>query len=352
MAYGEKYMKLSDFEYYLPHELIAQSPSKERDQSRLLILDKNSGEMKHEVFARIVDYLSERDLLVVNNVKVIPARLFARKKTGGKVEILLLRRIAAANIWQALITDARKFKSGDRVYFTNEDLQAEVKEKAEEGKVVLEFITPDFEKVLARIGKMPLPPYIKREAGEEDNDRYQTIYAQKEGAVAAPTAGLHFTPVLLEAIRAKGIKMVPITLYVGMGTFAPVRNEDITQHKMETEFYEISEESAREVNKAVTEGKTIVSVGTTAVRALESAAVNRDGGWQIAAGSKGTDIFIYPGYEFKVVKKIITNFHLPKSTLLMLISAFAGVETIRNTYQTAIGEKYRFFSYGDAMFIK
>lgn len=344
-------LKLSDFDYYLPPELIAQTPSQERDQSRLLILDRNSGKIKHEVFARIVDYVSNGDILVVNDAKVIPARLFARKKTGGKIEILLLKRIGAANIWEALITDARKFKPGDKVYFTDENFQAEIKEKGEEGKVILEF-PPDFEQVLSRIGKMPLPPYIKREAGEEDKERYQTIYAQKEGAVAAPTAGLHFTPTLLEAIKAKGIKIVPITLYVGMGTFAPVRSEDITQHKMETEFYEITEESASEINKAIDEGKNIVSVGTTAVRALESAAEKTAEGWRLKAESKSTNIFINPGYEFKIVKKLITNFHLPKSTLLMLVSAFAGMNNVRGTYQVAVAEKYRFFSYGDAMFIK
>lgn len=346
-------MKLSDFDYYLPPDLIAQQPAPERDQSRLLILDKNSGKVEHKIFAQIADYLSDNDILVINNTKVIPARLFARKKTGGKVEILLLRKIGVdSHIWEALITDARKFKPGDRVYFKDENLQAEIKEKGVEGKVVLEFITADFEEILSRIGKMPLPPYIKRAAGEADKERYQTIFAEKEGAVAAPTAGLHFTPALLETIKAEGIKIIPITLYVGMGTFSPVREEDISIHKMGTEFYEIPEDSAREINRAIKEGKNILSVGTTAVRALESSAVKIDNRWQITDGNKSTDIFIYPGYEFKIVKKLITNFHLPKSTLLMLVSAFAGIETIRNAYQTAIMEKYRFFSYGDAMFIK
>lgn len=346
-------LHLSDFDYNLPPEFIAQTPAKERDQSKLLVLNKDTSNVEHTGFSSLLNFLTLDDVLVINNAKVIPARLYGQKKTGGKVEILLLRKIgAASHIWEALITDARKFKPGDRIYFKDEKLEAEIQEKGKEGKVILSFNTPDFEKVLARIGRMPLPPYIKRLAEEEDKDRYQTIYAQKEGAVAAPTAGLHFTPTLLEAIKAKGIKIIPITLYIGMGTFSPVREEDITKHKMETEFYEIPEDSAREINQAIKEGKNIVSVGTTAVRALESAVEKTAEGWRLKAGSKGTDIFIYPGYEFKIVKKLITNFHLPKSTLLMLVSAFAGMETIKKTYQTAIAEKYRFFSYGDAMFIK
>ncbi len=344
---------LSDFDYKLPPELIAQTPAKERDQSKLLVLNKDTGHVEHTGFSSLPNFLTLDDVLVINNAKVIPARLYGQKKTGGKVEILLLRKIGAnTRIWEALITDARKFKPKDKIYFKDESLEAEIKEKGPEGKVILSFNTPDFEKVLARIGRMPLPPYIKRLAEEEDKDRYQTIYAQKEGAVAAPTAGLHFTPALLEEIKAKGIKIIPLTLYVGMGTFSPVRDEDITKHKMETEFYEILEDSAREINQAIKERKNIVSVGTTAVRALESAAEKIDGGWQLAAGSKSTDIFIYPGYEFKIVKKLITNFHLPKSTLLMLVSTFAGSETIKMAYQAAITEKYRFFSYGDAMFVK
>ncbi|MDD5259185.1 MAG: tRNA preQ1(34) S-adenosylmethionine ribosyltransferase-isomerase QueA [bacterium] len=344
---------LSDFDYNLPKELIAQTPAPERDQSRLLIVDRDTNDTGHAKFDRIIDHLGQNDILVINNVKVIPARLYGQKKTGGKVEILLLRKIGAnERIWEALITDARKFKPGDRIYFKDEKLEAEIKEKETEGKVILSFNAPDFEKVLSRIGKMPLPPYIKRVAGNEDVDRYQTIYAQKEGAVAAPTAGLHFTPALLEAIKANGVKIIPITLYVGMGTFSPVREQDITNHKMETEFYEILEDAATAINEAITMGKNVVSVGTTAVRALESAAEKRDGRWQIAGGSKGTDIFIYPGYEFKIVKKLITNFHLPKSTLLMLVSAFAGTDTIKKAYRVAVEEKYRFFSYGDAMFIK
>ncbi len=363
-------LSLADFDYNLPPEFIAQTPAKERDQSKLLVLNKETGQVEHTGFSALTNFLTLDDVLVINNAKVIPARLFAHKKTGGKVEILLLRKIGAnARIWEALITDARKFKPKDKVYFKDENLEAEIKEKGPEGKVILAFNTPDFEKVLARIGKMPLPPYIKRLAGEEDKDRYQTIYAQKEGAVAAPTAGLHFTPALLEEIKAKGISIIPITLYVGMGTFSPVREEDITKHKMETEFYEIPEDSARKINQAIKEGKNIVSVGTTAVRALESSAFNEsrtlarssklEAGnkgskdhWFVKAGNANTDIFMYPGYDFKIVKKLITNFHLPKSTLLMLVSAFAGRETIRKAYQIAIGKKYRFFSYGDAMFIK
>jgi S-adenosylmethionine:tRNA ribosyltransferase-isomerase len=355
---------LSGFDYSLPPELIAQVPAAERDQSRLLIVHKNSGKPEHATFDRIIDHLDKNDILVINNARVIPARLYAQKKTGGKVEILLLRKIGANNrLWEALITDARKFKPKDRVYFKEENLEAEIKEKGLEGKVILSFNVPDFEEVLDRIGKMPLPPYIKRLAKDADKDRYQTIYAQKDGAVAAPTAGLHFTPALMDKIKAKGIKIVPITLYVGMGTFSPVREEDITKHKMEAEFYEIPEDSAREINQAIKEDKNIVSVGTTAVRALESAAVpsqklrllageQSSKQWLIEAGSKSTDIFIYPGYEFKIVKKLITNFHLPKSTLLMLVSAFAGSDNIKKAYRVAIAERYRFFSYGDATFIK
>lgn len=346
-------LRLSDFDYTLPPEFSAQTPAKERDQSKLLVLNKETGYVEHTGFSSLPNFLTLDDVLVINNAKVIPARLYGQKKTGGKVEILLLRKIGAANhIWEALITAARKFKPGDRIYFKEEKLEAEIQEKGKEGKVILSFNAPDFEKILARIGKMPLPPYIKRVAGDEDRDRYQTIYAQKEGAVAAPTAGLHFTPALLEAIKAKGIKIIPITLYVGMGTFSPVREEDITTHKMATEFYEIPEDSALEINEAIKAGKNIVSVGTTTVRALESAAERTVEGWRLKAESKGTDIFIYPGYEFKIVNKLITNFHLPKSTLLMLVSAFAGMETIKGIYQAAIAEKYRFFSYGDCMFIR
>ncbi len=346
-------LHLSDFDYNLPPELIAQTPAKERDQSQLLIVNKSSENIEHSKFDRIIDHLGQNDILVINNARVIPARLYGYKKTGGKVEILLLRKIGAnARLWEALVTNARKFKPKDKIYFKDETLEAEIKEKGAEGKVILFFNTPDFHNILARIGKMPLPPYIKRVAGEEDKDRYQTIYAQKEGAVAAPTAGLHFTPSLLETIKSKGIKIVPITLYVGMGTFMPVRTEDLTQHKMETEFYEIPEDSARAINQAIKDGQNIVSVGTTTVRALESAAMERDGTWFVAGGNNSTEIFIYPGYEFKIVKKLITNFHLPKSTLLMLVSAFAGAETIKKAYQIAIEEKYRFFSYGDAMFIR
>lgn len=346
-------LHLSDFDYYLPPELIAQTPAKERDQSQLLIVNKSSENIEHSKFDRIIDHLAQDDILVINNARVIPARLYGHKKTGGKVEILLLRKIGAnARLWEALITDARKFKPKDKIYFKDETLEAEIKEKGTEGKVILSFNTPDFHNILSRIGKMPLPPYIKRMAKEEDKDRYQTIYAQKEGAVAAPTAGLHFTPSLLEMIKSKGVKVVPITLYVGMGTFMPVRTDDISQHKMETEFYEIPEDSARAINLAIKDGKNIVSVGTTTVRALESAALERDGNWFVAGGNNSTEIFIYPGYEFKIVNKLITNFHLPKSTLLMLVSAFAGEDRIKKVYQTAVEEKYRFFSYGDAMFIK
>jgi len=356
---------LSDFDYNLPPELIAQTPAKVRDQSQLLLLSKITGNIQHAKFNQIVDHLHQDDVLVLNDVRVIPARLYGHKKTGGKVEILLLRKIGAnARLWEALITDARKFKPKDKIYFKDENLEAEIKEKGTEGRVILSFNALDFQKILARIGKMPLPPYIKRMAEENDADRYQTVYAQKEGAVAAPTAGLHFTPALLETIKFKGVKIVPITLYVGMGTFMPVRAEDITQHKMETEFYEIPEDSARVINQAIKNKNKIVSVGTTTVRALESAAEERTNAvsgsqfavsgkrWYVKAGCRGTDIFIYPGYEFKIVKKLITNFHLPKSTLLMLVSAFAGADTIKKAYQVAVEEQYRFFSYGDAMFIK
>lgn len=344
--------RLSDYDYSLPKELIAQKPVSNRDRCRLLVLNKNSGEIVHTAFANIINYLGKRDLLVINDTKVIPARLLGKKATGGRVEVLLLHfdsTQAGAEVFEteALLKASRAPKPGQFIYFADK-LKAEVL-GYDEGKVKLRFFSHGpFRDVLLELGHVPLPPYIKREDKPEDKNTYQTVYASKEGAVAAPTAGLHFTPQLLKALQEKGTEIVRLTLHVGYGTFMPVKVEDIRKHKMHGEYYEVSEEAARKLNTAVKSGKRVIAVGTTTTRLLEYLMTQYG---EIHPGRGICDIFIYPGYKFKIVQALITNFHLPKSTLIMLVSAFAGRELILKAYKEAVEKRYRFYSYGDAMFI-
>ncbi len=340
-------MHIDEFDYQLPEELIAQYPSKNRTDANLLIVNRERSDLKIEKFANIIDYLSENDLLVINETKVIPSRIFGKKETGAKIELFLLKKLAAENCWEALIKPAKRLKVGGKIFFKSGF--AIVKEIRDNGNRVLEFfVKQSFEDFLNEEGRMPLPPYIKREAEVEDTSRYQTVFAQKEGAVAAPTAGLHFNLELLEKIEQKGIKIVRVLLHVGIGTFRPVKTEMIEEHQMHQEYYYISEDSAKLINEAKANKKKIVAVGTTSVRALESAFKNG----LVESGEGNTGIFIYPGYEFKVVDKLITNFHLPKSTLIMLVAAFSSLELTRKAYQKAVESKFKFFSYGDSMLIE
>jgi len=339
-------MKTSDFYYELPEQLIAQHPAEPRDSSRLLVIDRKTGAWKDKVFTDVLDYLRAGDVLVVNNTKVIPARLIGhRKGFTGEVEFLLLRRIDYTH-WRCIVRPGKKLNVGAEVVFSDQ-LSARVTERGEEGERVVEFIFDGvFEDILSKVGAMPLPPYIKEKL--TDNSKYQTVYSKIDGSAAAPTAGLHFTEALLERIRAKGVKIVEILLHVGLSTFRPVKAENIEDHKMHNEYYEISEAAAAEINAAKAEGRRVISVGTTSVRTLESAA---DKVGHVVAGSGNTEIFIYPPYEFKIVDALITNFHLPESTLLMLVSAFIGREKILAAYKHAVDSKYRFFSFGDACLI-
>ena len=339
-------MKTSDFYYDLPEELIAQHPAEPRDSSRLLVIDRKTGELSDKHFYDVIDYLKAGDVLVVNNTKVIPARLLGhRKGCTGEVEFLLLKRVDYTH-WKCLVRPGKKLQIGAEVEFSSE-LSAVVTDRGDEGERVVEFrFDGVFEDILARVGAMPLPPYIKEKL--EDGSKYQTVYSKIDGSAAAPTAGLHFTKELLEKIRAKGVKIVEILLHVGLSTFRPVKAENIEDHKMHEEYYEISEEAAKEINDAKREGRRVISVGTTSVRTLESAAVEKG---VVAAGSGNTHIFIYPPYEFKIVDCLITNFHLPESTLLMLVSAFMGREAALAAYKHAVDERYRFFSFGDACLI-
>jgi len=328
-------LSLSDYDYFLPKELIAQEPLKDRSKSRLMVLFKDK--IEHRRFFEVIEYLNKGDTLVINDSKVIPAKLKGRKPTGGKIEVLLLKEIEK-NAWECLIK-GKNLREGTKLIF--KDIEGKIIKR--DRKFVVEFNVEDMRAYLEKHGEMPLPPYIKKELKEKN--RYQTIYARKEGSIAAPTAGLHFSKELLNEIRKKGINIAPITLHVSIGTFAPVRSQDITKHKMEAEYFEISKESAEIINK--TKGK-VIAVGTTVVKALESSSRNGEvvplHGW--------SDLFIYPPYEFKSpIKALITNFHLPKSTLLMLVCAFAGRERIFKAYRQAIAEKYRFYSFGDAMLI-
>lgn len=339
-------MKTSDFFYDLPEELIAQTPLEQRDASRLLKLDRESGRVEHHHFYEIIDYLQPGDCLVMNDSRVLPARLLGHRPTGGAVEVLLLRDLGNKR-WECLCKPGRKMQVGNEVIFGNGDLNATVVEVKEDGNRVVEFqYNGIFLEVLERLGKMPLPPYIKQEL--QNQERYQTVYSREVGSAAAPTAGLHFTNELLDRVRAKGVKTAFVTLHVGLGTFRPVKADNILDHHMHSELCMISEETAAILNETRANGGRVICVGTTSCRTLESL-VNDDGSFE--AKSKWTEIFIYPGYKFKAMDGLITNFHLPESTLVMLVSAFAGRENVLAAYEEAVREKYRFFSFGDAMCI-
>lgn len=340
-------MKTSDFYYDLPQELIAQDPLEDRSSSRLMVLDKETGAVKHHVFRDILAYLNPGDCLVINNTKVIPARLYGSKVgTDAKIEVLLLKR-RENNIWETLVKPGKKCRVGTKISFGEGLLTGEVVDVVEEGNRLIQFRYEGvFEEILDQLGQMPLPPYITHQL--KDKNRYQTVYAKYDGSAAAPTAGLHFTPELLEKIREKGVQVAEVTLHVGLGTFRPVKVEDVTEHHMHSEFYVVEEEQAKLINDTKKAGGRVISVGTTSCRTLESASTE-DG--MVHPGSGWTDIFIYPGYQFKVINALITNFHLPESTLLMLVSALAGKDHIMAAYQEAVKERYRFFSFGDAMFI-
>ena len=340
-------MKKSDFYFDLPEELIAQTPLEKRDESRLLCLDKNTGSMEHRHFYDLPDLLREGDCLVLNNSRVLPARLSGARPTGGAIELVLLRDLGD-NRWECLSRPGRKTKPGQHILFGNGELEAIVEETAPGGNRIVRFLYEGiFLEVLERLGRMPLPPYIRAEL--ENPERYQTVYAKELGSAAAPTAGLHFTQELLETIRAKGVRTEFITLHVGLGTFRPVKEDEIEDHEMHSEFCMIPPETAEAVNTAKKNGGRIIAVGTTSCRTLESFAKD-DGTLEPSSG--WTDIFIYPGYRFKCIDGLITNFHLPESTLIMLVSALAGREHILNAYRTAVENRYRFFSFGDAMFIR
>lgn len=340
-------MKRQDFYFDLPEELIAQDPLEDRSSSRLLVLDKYTGEVKHHVFREVIDYLNPGDCLVINDTKVIPARLIGcKEETGAKVEVLLLKR-RENDIWETLVKPGRKMKPGARLSFGDGLLSGEVMEVVEEGNRLIQFSYKGiFEEILDQLGQMPLPPYITHQL--EDKNRYQTVYAKHSGSAAAPTAGLHFTPELLEEIQAKGVEIAHVTLHVGLGTFRPVKADDILEHHMHSEFYQIEAGEADKINRAKDSGHRVFCVGTTSCRTVESAA---DADGRLRECSGWTDIFIYPGYQFKVLDCLITNFHLPESTLIMLVSALAGREHVLAAYEEAIKERYRFFSFGDAMLI-
>ena len=340
-------MNIKEFYYDLPEELIAQDPLTDRSSSRLLTLDKNSGAFSHHVFRDIVDFLNPGDCLVINNTKVIPARLMGEKEgTGAGIEVLLLKR-KENDVWETLVKPGKKARPGARISFGNGLLVGEVVDVVEEGNRLIKFEYEGiFEEILDQLGQMPLPPYITHRL--EDKNRYQTVYAKHNGSAAAPTAGLHFTPELLEVIKAKGVKVAEVTLHVGLGTFRPVKVENILEHHMHSEFYMVEEEQAAMINETKKNGGRVICVGTTSCRTIESA-TGEDG--ILRAGSGWTEIFIYPGYKFKILDALITNFHLPESTLLMLISALAGRDNVMGAYEEAVKERYRFFSFGDAMFI-
>lgn len=340
-------MKTSDFDYELPEELIAQHPAAQRDHSRLLVMDKYTGAVEHRVFRDIVDYLHAGDVLVLNNTKVIPARIFGVKEGGtAKIEVLLLKRDDdLPNTWEVLVHPGKRAKVGTVIDFGEGRLKGEVIANTSAGRKVTFHFDGIFEEILEELGTMPLPPYIHEQL--EDQNRYQTVYAKVDGSAAAPTAGLHFTTELLETLRQNGVEIEEVLLHVGLGTFKPVSEEDIEDHEMHSEYYEISQETADRINKAKAEGRRIISVGTTSTRALESAA--KDG--RLQAGSGWTNIFIYPGYKWQIIDGLITNFHLPKSTLMMLVSALSTREHILAAYKEAVAQRYRFFSFGDAMFI-
>ncbi len=341
-------IKKSDFYFELPEELIAQDPLADRSDSRLLLLDKESGRTEHHIFREIVDYLRPGDCLVLNNTKVLPARLMGiKEETGASIEVLLLKR-KENDIWETLVKPGKKAKPGTKLVFGDGSLRAEVLEVVEEGNRLIRFSYDGiFEEVLDRLGEMPLPPYITHKL--QDKNRYQTVYAKYDGSAAAPTAGLHFTKELLGQIEDKGVEIAYVTLHVGLGTFRPVKADNILEHHMHSEYYQVTEEAAQKINRAKEEGHRVICVGTTSCRTVESAA-KADGTLEECCGN--TEIFIYPGYRFKVLDCLITNFHLPESTLVMLVSALAGRENVLSAYEEAVREKYRFFSFGDAMLIK
>ena len=343
----DKILRKEDFYYDLPQELIAQDPLEKRSDSRLLVLDSETGEVQHRVFTDVLDYLEAGDCLVINDTKVIPARLMGeREDTGGHLEVLLLKRLTGDD-WECLVRPGKKARPGQRLIFGDGRLRAEVREIGEEGNRIIHFEYEGiFEEVLDALGEMPLPPYITHKL--TDPDRYQTVYAVNKGSAAAPTAGLHFTKELLDQVRAKGVDVIPVTLHVGLGTFRPVKEENVLDHHMHEEWYSVSRDAADRINAVKASGHRAVCVGTTSCRTIESAA-GEDG--LVRAGSDDTRLFIYPGYHFKVMDRLITNFHLPESTLLMLVSALAGRENILAAYEEAVRERYRFFSFGDAMII-
>ncbi|WP_457677523.1 tRNA preQ1(34) S-adenosylmethionine ribosyltransferase-isomerase QueA [Thermovibrio sp.] len=342
-------MKVSEFDYYLPKELIAKFPATPRDSARLLVLNRETGQIEHKVFRDIKDYLKEGDVLVLNDTKVIPARLYGELSTGGKVELLLIRQVEP-DVWEVMGRPARKLKPGKVVYISD-SLKGEVLEYLGEGRRLVKFTYPQgssFMEILSKVGHVPLPPYIQRQERPEDREEYQTVFAKKEGSVAAPTAGLHFTKELLSLLEDKGVIIKHITLHVGPGTFKPVKVEEVEKHQMDYETYTVPPETALEVNRAKEEGRRVIAVGTTVVRTLESASDEKG---RLKSGEGRTNLFIYPGYKFKVVDALITNFHLPRSTLIMLVCAFGGKERVLNAYKEAVKEDYRFYSFGDAMFI-
>ena len=341
-------MKTSDFDFYLPEELIAQYPLEKRDYSRLMVLDKATGEIEHKHFYNVIDYLNSGDTLVLNNTRVMPARLIGEKtETGGKIEFLLLKRIEG-NKWECLAKPGKRAKIGTEFTFGEGKLKCKVVDIVEEGNRIIEFSYDGiFEQVLDELGEMPLPPYITERL--DDRERYQTVYSKEQGSAAAPTAGLHFTKELLEQVKEKGVNIAYVTLHVGLGTFRPVKVDDVNEHVMHSEFYHLEEEDAKIINETKKRGNKIISVGTTSTRTLET--IGDENGF-VKAQSGWTNIFIYPGYKYKVVDNLITNFHLPESTLIMLVSALAGKEKVMNAYNEAVKERYRFFSFGDSMIIK
>ena len=340
-------LRKSDFYFDLPQELIAQDPLSDRSSSRLLKLNKETGEIEHHVFKEIIDFLQEGDCLVLNDTKVIPARLFATKEdTGATIEVLLLKR-RENDVWETLVKPGKKARPGAKLVFGDGHLRAEVTDVLEEGNRLIRFEYEGiFEEILDQLGEMPLPPYITHKL--EDKSRYQTVYAKYEGSAAAPTAGLHFTPELLDAVKSKGVKIAYVTLHVGLGTFRPVKEENVLDHHMHSEYYQVSEEAAKVINETKNTGGRVICVGTTSCRTIESAS---DENGVLHAGCGNTEIFIYPGYKFKMLDGLITNFHLPESTLIMLVSALAGREHVLRAYETAVHEQYRFFSFGDAMIL-
>lgn len=342
-------MRVEDFNFDLPKELIAQDPLVDRSKSRLMVLDKETGEINHKIFEDIIDYLNPGDCLVVNNTKVIPARLFGvRQDTGAAIELLLLKRLSD-NVWETLVKPGKKARVGAVINFGEGKLMGEIIEVQDDGNRKIRFdFDGIFEEILDELGQMPLPPYITHTL--QDKNRYQTVYAKYDGSAAAPTAGLHFTNELLERIKEKGVRLATVTLHVGLGTFRPVKVEEVTEHHMHSEYYFIEEEQAKIISDTKKNGGRVIGVGTTSCRTLETVA--RDHCGEIVPCSGWTDIFIYPGYQFKAIDALITNFHLPESTLIMLVSAFAGKEHVMNAYEEAIKERYRFFSFGDAMLLK